>query len=33
MLVLAKNAEILLPLVTLNNFGQSTSITQQQTSK
>ena len=31
--ILAKNAEILLLLFTLNNFGQNTSITEQQTSK
>ena len=33
MLILAKNAEILILLFTLNNFGQNTSITKQQTSK
>ena len=33
MLVLAKNAEILPLLFTLNNFGQNTSITKQQASK
>ena len=33
MLILAKNAEILRLLFTLNNFGQNTSITKQQTSK
>ena len=31
--ILAKNAEILLLLFTLNNFGQNNSITEQQTSK
>ena len=31
--MLAKNAEILLLLFTLNNFGQNNSITEQQTSK
>ena len=29
----AKNAEILLLLFTLNNFGQNSSVTEQQTSK
>ena len=33
MLVLAKSAEILPLLFTLNNFGQNTSITKQQASK
>ena len=33
MLILAKNAEILLLLLTLNNFGQNTSVTEQKTSK
>ena len=32
MLILAKNAEIVFLLLTLNNFGQNTSITKQQTS-
>ena len=31
--ILAKNAEILLLLFTLNNFGQNSSVTEQQTSK